>query len=62
VLQEVIVDGYPIILVHGKRIAEEVVKIVHDGDRYQQISDFLDDLGAEYPERIKQAQPEELLR
>jgi hypothetical protein len=62
VQQEVIEDSYPIVLVHGKRIAEEVIKIVHDDDRYAKIGDLLKELSTEYPERIRQGQPEELLR
>lgn len=62
VQQEVIEDSYPIVLVHGKRIAEEVIKIVHDDDRFSNVTEFLDELGAEYPNRIRHGQPEELLR
>lgn len=62
VQQEIIEDSYPIVLVHGKRIAEEVIKIVHDDDRYPDVVALLDELSASYPNRIQQANPEELLR
>ena len=62
VQQEVIEDSYPIVLIHGKRIAEEVIKIVHEDDRYPNVMTLLDELTAEYPDRIHQGQPEELLR
>jgi len=61
VQQEVIEDSYPIVLIHGKRIAEEVIKVVHEDDRYGTIEALLDKLSADYPDRIRQAQPEELL-
>ena len=61
VQQEVIEDRYPIVLIHGRRIAEEVIKIVHDDDRYATVTDLLDMLSSEYPSRIQQRQPEEIL-
>jgi len=61
VQQEVIEDRYPIVLIHGKRLAQEVSEIVHNSDRYKTVSEFLEDLSTEYESRIKQRQPEELL-
>ena len=61
VQQEVIEDRYPIVLIHGRRIAEEVIKIVHDDDRYATVTELLDMLSSEYPSRIQQRQPEEIL-
>ena len=61
VQQEVIEDRYPIVLVHGKRVAEEVIKIVHEEDRYANVEQFLDDVSAEYESRVQQRQPEEIL-
>ena len=62
VQQEVIEDSYPIVLIHGRRIAEEVIKIVHEDDRFPNVVTLLDELTAAYPDRIHQGQPEELLR
>ncbi len=61
VQQEVIEDRYPIVLIHGKRVAEEVIKIVHAEDKYESVRDLLDELSDEYPNRIQQRQPEEIL-
>lgn len=61
VQQEVIEDKYPIVLIHGKRLAEEVIKIVHESDRYANIEDILEDLSEQYADRIKQKRPEEIL-
>ncbi len=61
VQQEVIEDRYPIVLIHGKRLAEEVIKIVHEEDRYDDVCQFLDELSAGYEDRIQQRQPEEIL-
>ncbi|MDH3276193.1 MAG: hypothetical protein OEM64_12730 [Gammaproteobacteria bacterium] len=61
VQQEVIEDRYPIVLVHGRRVAEEVIKIVHDEDRFSNVESLLDELSAGYQDRIQQRQPEEIL-
>ena len=61
VQREVIEDRYPIVLIHGRRLAEEVIKVVHEDNRYQSVGAFLDGLTAEYPSRIQQRQPEEIL-
>lgn len=61
VQQEVIEDRYPIILIHGRRIAEEVMKIVHDSEEYATFRDFLDHVTEQYENRIQQRQPEEIL-
>ncbi len=61
VQQEIIEDRYPIVLIHGKRLAEETIKIVHNEGKYDDIRQFLDGLTDEYPLRIQQRQPEEIL-
>lgn len=61
VQQEVIEDRYPIVLIPGKRIAEEVIKIVHEQDRYRDVDHLLDELSDEYDSRIQHRQPEEIL-
>jgi hypothetical protein len=61
VQQEVIEDRYPIVLIHGKRLAEEVIKVIHEEDKYANVVDFLDELTAGYDSRIQQRQPEESL-
>ncbi len=61
VQQEVIEDRYPIVLIHGKRLAEEVIKIVHEEGKYNDLAQFLGDLNAGYQDRIQQRQPEEIL-
>lgn len=48
VQQEVIEDRYPIVLVHGRRLAEEVIKIVHADDRFSSVTELLDDVAATY--------------
>lgn len=61
VQQEVIEDRFPVVLIHGKRVAEEVIKIVHDDNNYPSVLDFLDELTSNYELRIQQRQPEEIL-
>ncbi|MEL7185109.1 MAG: restriction endonuclease [Pseudomonadota bacterium] len=61
VQQEVIEDKYPIVLINGKRLAEEVAKIVHEDDRYESVLSLLDDLSEQYEGRIQHRQPEEIL-
>lgn len=62
VQQEVIEDEYPIVLIHGKRVAEEVVKILHESDIYISVEEYLDHLSSQYHERIRQRRPEEVLQ
>jgi hypothetical protein len=61
VQQEVIEDRYPIVLIHGKRLAEEVAKIVHEDDRFKSVADLLNHLTMGYESRIQYRQPEEIL-
>ena len=61
VQQEVIEDRYPIVLIHGKRVAKEVAQIVHESDSYDTVGQFLDEVTSAYESRIRQRQPEEIL-
>ena len=61
VQQEVIEDRYPVVLIHGKRLADEVIKIVHEDEQYSCVGDYLSSLDAQYESRIQQRQPEEVL-
>ena len=61
VQQEVIEDRYPIVLIHGKRVAKEVSEIVHESDTYDTVEEFLDEVTSAYESRIRQRQPEEIL-
>tara|TARA_R110002096_G_scaffold283228_4_gene477269 strand:- start:210 stop:1442 length:1233 start_codon:yes stop_codon:yes gene_type:complete len=61
VQQEVIEDRYPIVLIHGRRLAEEVAKVVHDNEQFRTVTDYLDTLDSQYELRIQQRQPEEVL-
>lgn len=59
--REVIEDKYPIILIHGFRVAEEVAKMVHESEMYSSVDDFLIAMDKVYPSRLKQRQAEEIL-
>ncbi len=62
VQQEVIEDEYPIVMIHGKRVAEEVIKVVHQSDVFNSVEAYLDHLSSEFEDRIRQRKPEEVLR
>ncbi len=61
VQREVIEDKYPIILIHGRRLAEEVAKLVYESEVYSNIVEFLIAMDTVYPSRLKQRQAEEIL-
>lgn len=61
VQREVIEDKYPIVLIHGKRLAEEVNKIIYESNQFSSVSEYLSSLELNYPNRIKQRNPEEIL-
>jgi len=61
VQREVIEDKYPIILVNGLRIVEEISKFLHDSDEFKSLDDFLNSMDVLYPTRLKQRQAEEIL-
>lgn len=62
VQQEVIEDEYPIVMIHGKRVAEEVIKVIHQSDVFNSVEAYLDHLSSEFEARIRQRKPEEVLR
>lgn len=61
VQREVIEDKYPIILIHGLRVAEEVDKIVYESEEFESVNSFLVAMDKDYPTRLKQRQAEEVL-
>jgi hypothetical protein len=61
VQREVIEDKYPIILIHGLRVAEEVAKMVYESEMYSSVDEFLTAMDTIYPSRLKQRQAEEIL-
>lgn len=61
VQEEVIQDRYPISLINGKRVAQEVLKIVHDSDDFDSVTAFLDHLSENHQSRISSRDPEEVL-
>jgi hypothetical protein len=61
VQREVIEDKYPIILIHGRRVAEEVAKIVYESEEFSSVHSFLVAMDKDYPTRLKQRQAEEIL-
>jgi hypothetical protein len=61
VQREVIEDKYPIIMINGKRIVEEITKYLHESEEHKTINDFLHFMLNSYPKRLKQREPEEIL-
>ena len=59
VQQEIIEDKYPIVLIHGKRLALEVLELIHESDEFATVSDFLNKLDQEYESRLKTRRPDE---
>jgi hypothetical protein len=57
---EVIEDAYPLIKISGKTLAEETLKLVEAGG-FKSTLDFLEVLELEYPERIQNRRPDEIL-
>ena len=62
VQQEVIEDEYPVVMIHGKRLAEELMKILHESEVFSSVEDYLDYLSSDYEDRVRQRKPEEVLR
>ena len=60
VQREVIEDQYPIVLIHGRRLAEELVMELHEKN-YSDLSELLAEVDASYETRIQFRQPEEIL-
>lgn len=57
---EIIEDQYPIMLVNGKKIAETVLKILHD-ESYTSVKKLLDEIDVNCDFMIQNRRPEELL-
>jgi Restriction endonuclease AspBHI N-terminal/Restriction endonuclease len=60
VQREVIDDGYPIVLVHGLRLAEEVLEMVYEKG-FSSTAEFLKDIDNKYIDKILARRPEEIL-
>ncbi|MCJ7532395.1 MAG: restriction endonuclease [Anaerolineales bacterium] len=60
VQREVIEDKYPIVLIHGKRVAQEVLKMIFE-EEYSSIQHFLESIDNQYDTMIQIRQPEEIL-
>lgn len=60
VQREVIDDKYPIVLINGLRLAEEVLKIVY-GEGYATVRSFLEILDTMYEDKVQLRKPEEVL-
>ena len=60
VQKEILEDKYPLLLINGKKLAEEINEIVHD-DGYKSLNDFLVKIDSEYEGSIRYRDPEEIL-
>lgn len=60
VQREIIEDEYPIMLVNGKKLAETLLKILHD-EGYTDLKSYLDFLDSKYKELIQIRRADELL-
>ncbi|MMZ55265.1 hypothetical protein D1872_171110 [compost metagenome] len=60
VQREIIDDSYPIVLVHGLRLAQEVLKIIYERG-FSSIEEFLSEADSHYEEKIQSRRPEEIL-
>lgn len=60
VQQEILEDKYPLLLINGKKLAEEINEIVHD-DGYKSLNEFLVKIDSEYKGSIQYRDPEEIL-
>lgn len=58
--EEIIEDQYPILLVHGRRLASEVMVLSHQGG-YSDVLSYLDAVDAKYAARVDVRRPEEIL-
>ena len=57
---DVIEDAYPLIKISGKALAEETLKLIEAGG-FKSTLDFLEVLELEYPDRIQNRRPDEIL-
>ncbi len=60
VQREVLEDKYPIVLVNGKRLAEEVLLATHE-EGFKSVNEFLVMIDSGYDEKVMQRGPEEIL-
>lgn len=60
VQKEIIDDKYPIVLIHGLKLTEEVLKLKHDRS-FNTIDDLLDDIDSDYNNKIRSRRPEEVM-
>ena len=58
--EEILEDKYPLLLINGKILAQEVNEIVHEL-RYKNVKEYLEDIDKEYEGAIKFRDPEEIL-
>jgi hypothetical protein len=58
--EEIIEDQYPLLLVHGRRLASEVLLLAHDGG-YSDVQSYLDAVDSKYATPIDARRPEEIL-
>ncbi len=57
---EILEDKYPILLINGKILSEEVNEIVHQ-KRYKNVKEYLQEIDKEYEGAVKFRDPEEIL-
>lgn len=60
VQREIIEDEYPIMLINGLKLAQTLLKILHD-DGYSDLKKYLDEVDAKYEKLIQIRRPDELL-
>jgi hypothetical protein len=60
VQREVIEDQYPVCLIHGLRLAQEVSRMMYDSG-YQSVGHLLADIDSRYDELVQVRKPEEIL-
>lgn len=60
VQQEVLEDAYPIVLINGLKLAETVIKTIHE-EGISSLSKYLDEIDSMYEEMLASRKPEELL-
>ncbi len=60
VQREVIEDRYPILLIHGKTLAEEVLRLTQDGG-HDDVGSYLRAIDDTYESLIAQRRPEQIL-
>ena len=61
VQREIIEDKYPIVLINGRRLAEEVNKMRHDGN-FGTVEELLLEINGGYENMIQSSDPEEVLQ